>query len=148
MDAAQIQAQIQKEKEAELRTEEYFTKAKAKQEEAQALKEAKLNKSADEIPLDKGQDILYKPLRETSIILSDEIAPFEAEFAVVKISDILPNFENSNTQWRPIKQDSVIANIVNNFKPELMFYQEGGVNGVPVITRDGKIVAGNHRGKH
>ena len=26
-----------------------------------------------------------------------------------------------------------------------MFYQEGGVNGVPIITRDGKVVSGNHR---
>lgn len=124
---------------------EYFAQTQAKRDEIIALKEARLGKNADEVPLDKGQDILYKPIRDTSIVLNDETAPFEAEFAVVKLSDIKPNFDNSNTQGRLIKQESAIANIVNDFKPELIFYQEGGVNGVPIITRDGKVVSGNHR---
>ena len=129
----------------EAKAADYFAQAQAKKDEMIALKEARLGKNADEVPLHKGQDIPYKPLRDTSIVLSDELPPFEAEFAVVRLSDIKPNFDNSNTQGRLIKQESVIANIVNDFKPELMFYQEGGVNGVPIITRDGKVVSGNHR---
>ncbi|WP_233705572.1 hypothetical protein, partial [Helicobacter cinaedi] len=145
LDSAQIQSQMQKEAQAQQELAEYFAQAQAKKDEMIALKEARLGKNADEVPLDKGQDIPYKPLRDTSIVLSDELPPFEAEFAVVRLSDIKPNFDNSNTQGRLIKQESVIANIVNDFKPELMFYQEGGVNGVPIITRDGKVVSGNHR---
>lgn len=145
LDSTQIQSQIQKEAKAQQEMEEYFAQTQAKRDEIIAIKEAKLGKNADEVPLDKGQDILYKPIRDTSIVLNDESAPFEAEFAVVKLSDIKPNFDNSNTQGRLIKQESVIANIVNDFKPELIFYQEGGVNGVPIITRDGKVVSGNHR---
>ncbi|STP13748.1 PBECR2 nuclease fold domain-containing protein [Helicobacter cinaedi] len=145
LDSAQIQSQMQKEAQAQQEMAEYFAQAQAKKDEMIALKEARLGKNADEVPLDKGQDIPYKPLRDTSIVLSDELPPFEAEFAVVRLSDIKPNFDNSNTQGRLIKQESVIANIVNDFKPELMFYQEGGVNGVPIITRDGKVVSGNHR---
>ena len=145
LDSAQIQSQIQKEAKAQQEAADYFAQTQAKRDEIIALKEAKLGKNADEVPLDKGQDILYKPIRDTSIVLNDESAPFEAEFAVVRLSDIKPNFDNSNTQGRLIKQESVIANIVNDFKPELIFYQEGGVNGVPIITRDGKVVSGNHR---
>ena len=84
---------------------EYFAQTQAKRDEIIALKEARLGKNADEVPLDKGQDILYKPIRDTSIVLNDETAPFEAEFAVVKLSDIKPNFDNSNTQGRLIKQE-------------------------------------------
>ena len=145
LDSAQIQSQMEKEAQAQQEMAEYFAQAQAKKDEMIALKEARLGKNADEVPLHKGQDIPYKPLRDTSIVLSDELPPFEAEFAVVRLSDIKPNFDNSNTQGRLIKQESVIANIVNDFKPELMFYQEGGVNGVPIITRDGKVVSGNHR---
>ena len=145
LDSTQIQSQIQKEAKAQQEAADYFAKTQAKRDEIIAIKEAKLGKNADEVPLDKGQDILYKPIRDTSIVLNDESAPFEAEFAVVRLSDIKPNFDNSNTQGRLIKQESVIANIVNDFKPELIFYQEGGVNGVPIITRDGKVVSGNHR---
>ena len=145
LDSTQIQSQMQKEQEAQQKMAEHFANTQAKREEIIAQKEAKLGKNADEVPLDKGQDILYKPIRDTSIVLNDETAPFEAEFVIVKLSDIKPNFDNSNTQGRLIKQESVIENIVNDFKPELIFYQEGGVNGVPIITRDGKVVSGNHR---
>ena len=145
LDSTQIQSQIQKEAKAQQAMADSAAQTQAKRDEIIAIKEAKLGKNADEVPLDKGQDILYKPIRDTSIVLNDETAPFEAEFAVVRLSDIKPNFDNSNTQGRLIKQESVIANIVNDFKPELIFYQEGGVNGVPIITRDGKVVSGNHR---
>ena len=145
LDSTQIQSQIQKEAQAQEAMAESMAQTQAKRDELIAQKEARLGKNADEVPLDKGQDIAYKPIRDTSIVLNDESIPFEAEFAVVKLSDIKPNFDNSNTQGRLIKQESVIANIVNDFKPELMFYQEGGVNGVPIITRDGKVVSGNHR---
>ncbi|WP_244196386.1 hypothetical protein, partial [Helicobacter labetoulli] len=145
LDSTQIQSQIQKEAKAQQAMADSAAQTQAKRDEIIALKEAKLGKNADEVPLDKGQDILYKPIRDTSIVLNDETAPFEAEFAVVKLSDIKPNFDNSNTQGRLIKQEGVIANIVNDFKPELIFYQEGGVNGVPIITRDGKVVSGNRR---
>ena len=145
LDSAQIQSQMQKEAQAQEAMAESMAQTQAKRDELIAQKEARLGKNADEVPLHKGQDIPYKPLRDTSIVLNDELLPFEAEFAVVRLSDIKPNFDNSNTQGRLIKQESVIANIVNDFKPELMFYQEGGVNGVPIITRDGKVVSGNHR---
>ena len=145
LDSAQIQSQMQKEAQAQEAMAESMAQTQAKRDELIAQKEARLGKNADEVPLDKGQDIAYKPIRDTSIVLNDESIPFEAEFAVVRLSDIKPNFDNSNTQGRLIKQESVIANIVNDFKPELMFYQEGGVNGVPIITRDGKVVSGNHR---
>lgn len=145
LDSTQIQSQMQKEAQAQEAMAESMAQAQAKRDEMIAQKEARLGKNADEVPLDKGQDIAYKPIRDTSIVLNDESIPFEAEFAVVRLSDIKPNFDNSNTQGRLIKQESVIASIVNDFKPELIFYQEGGVNGVPIITRDGKVVSGNHR---
>ena len=74
-------------------------------------------------------------------MLGDKLAPLEAEFAIIKAKDIKPNFEKGNTQGRVIKQESVIENIIKDFKPELIFYQEGRSEGIPIITRDGQVVA-------
>lgn len=85
LDSTQIQSQMQKEQEAQQKMAEHFANTQAKRDEIIAQKEARLGKNADEVPLDKGQDILYKPIRDTSIVLNDETAPFEAEFVIVKL---------------------------------------------------------------
>lgn len=128
-DADKIVSQEIKESQSQKLALEKQAEQKAQIELAQAQKDAMLGKAVDEVALTKGQTIPYQPLRDTRIILKDDVPPFEASFAIVNLQDILPNFTKSNTQGRVLKQEAVIKSIINDFKPELLFFREGGVDG-------------------
>ena len=131
----------QKEKElAELK------RAREKQAEIIAQKESRAGQSANEAQrLEIGAAIQTKPIKATKIIINDTAQPFEAQFVIAKKSDIKPNFERTGTQGRSEKQSKVIESIQNDFKPHLIFEQSGGFEGLPLITKDGQVIAGNHR---
>lgn len=140
------QAQIDKElaqKEAEIAR---LKEMKAQQEQIIAQKESKAGLSANEAQrLEIGESIPTKLIKPTKIIINDSTQPFEAEFVIAKKSDIKPNFERTGTQGRSEKQSKVIDNIQSDFKPHLIFEQSGGFEGLPIITKDGQVIAGNHR---
>ncbi|WP_066389541.1 PBECR2 nuclease fold domain-containing protein [Helicobacter himalayensis] len=139
-----VRAEIQ-EAQREARAQSKEAELKAQIKLAQEQKDASLGKGVDEVRLSKGEAIPYQPLRDTRIILKDDVPPFEASFAIVNLDDIKPNFTKSNTQGRVVKQEAVIKSIINDFKPELLFFREGGVDGLPIITQDGLVISGNHR---
>ena len=140
--AAQEAEQIAQ-KEAELAR---LKEMQAKNAEILAQKEAAAGQAINEAQsLEIGTPIKAHKISDTKIIINDNTAPFKAEFIIAKKDDIKPNFERTGTQGRSERQDKVIENIQSDFKPHLIFEQMGGFEGLPIILKDGQVIAGNHR---
>ncbi len=140
--AEQEAAQIAQ-KEAELAR---LKEMQAKNAEILAQKEAAANKAINEVQnLQIGTPIKAHKISDTKIIINDNTAPFKAEFIIAKKDDIKPNFERTGTQGRSERQDKVIESIQGDFKPHLIFEQMGGFEGLPIVLKDGQVIAGNHR---
>lgn len=140
--AEQEAAQIAQ-KEAELAR---LKEIQAKNAEILAQKEAAAGQAINEAQsLEIGTPIKAQKISDTKIIINDNTAPFKAEFIIAKKDDIKPNFERTGTQGRSERQDKVIESIQSDFKPHLIFEQTGGFEGLPIILKDGQVIAGNHR---
>lgn len=140
--AAQEAEQIAQ-KEAELAR---LKEMQAKNAEILAQKEAAAGQAINEVQnLQIGTPIKAQKISDTKIIINDNTAPFKAEFIIAKKDDIKPNFERTGTQGRSERQDKVIESIQSDFKPHLIFEQMGGFEGLPIILKDGQVIAGNHR---
>ena len=140
--AEQEAAQIAQ-KEAELAR---LKEIQAKNAEIIAQKEAAAGQAINEAQnLQIGTPIKSQKISDTKIIINDNTAPFKAEFIIAKKDDIKPNFERTGTQGRSERQDKVIESIQSDFKPHLIFEQMGGFEGLPIILKDGQVIAGNHR---
>lgn len=140
--AEQEAAQIAQ-KEAELAR---LKEMQAKNAEILAQKEAAAGQAINEAQsLEIGTPIKAHKISDTKIIINDNTAPFKAEFIIAKKDDIKPNFERTGTQGRSERQDKVIESIQSDFKPHLIFEQMGGFEGLPIILKDGQVIAGNHR---
>lgn len=140
--AAQEAEQIAQ-KEAELAR---LKEMQAKNAEILAQKEAAAGQAINEAQsLQIGTPIKAQKISDTKIIINDNTAPFKAEFIIAKKDDIKPNFERTGTQGRSERQDKVIESIQSDFKPHLIFEQMGGFEGLPIILKDGQVIAGNHR---
>ena len=140
--AAQEAEQIAQ-KEAELAR---LKEMQAKNAEIIAQKEAAAGQAINEAQsLEIGTPIKAQKISDTKIIINDNTAPFKAEFIIAKKDDIKPNFERTGTQGRSERQDKVIESIQSDFKPHLIFEQMGGFEGLPIILKDGQVIAGNHR---
>lgn len=140
--AAQEAEQIAQ-KEAELAR---LKEMQAKNAEILAQKEAAAGQAINEAQsLEIGTPIKTHKISDTKIIINDNTAPFKAEFIIAKKDDIKPNFERTGTQGRSERQDKVIESIQEGFKPHLIFEQMGGFEGLPIILKDGQVIAGNHR---
>ena len=140
--AAQEAEQIAQ-KEAELAR---LKEIQAKNAEIIAQKEAAAGQAINEVQnLQIGTPIKARKISDTKIIINDNTAPFKAEFIIAKKDDIKPNFERTGTQGRSERQDKVIESIQSDFKPHLIFEQTGGFEGLPIILKDGQVIAGNHR---
>mgnify|MGYP004656996385 CR=1 FL=1 len=140
--AAQEAEQIAQ-KEAELAR---LKEMQAKNAEILAQKEAAAGQAINEAQsLEIGTPIKAQKISDTKIIINDNTAPFKAEFIITKKDDIKPNFERTGTQGRSERQDKVIESIQSDFKPHLIFEQMGGFEGLPIILKDGQVIAGNHR---
>lgn len=140
--AAQEAEQIAQ-KEAELAR---LKEMQAKNAEILAQKEAAAGQAINEAQsLEIGTPIKTQKISDTKIIINDNTAPFKAEFIIAKKDDIKPNFERTGTQGRSERQDKVIESIQSDFKPHLIFEQMGGFEGLPIVLKDGQVIAGNHR---
>ena len=140
--AAQEAEQIAQ-KEAELAR---LKEMQAKNAEILAQKEAAAGQAINEVQsLEIGTPIKAQKISDTKIIINDNTAPFKAEFIIAKKDDIKPNFERTGTQGRSQRQDKVIESIQSDFKPHLIFEQMGGFEGLPIVLKDGQVIAGNHR---
>ncbi len=114
-----------------------------KRQSIQQAKESNVGKSVNEVELLLSDSIPYTPLRQTSINLENKT--YNAKYVIIKKQDLKPNFSNTGTQGRLIKQTRVIEDIQNNLNPNKLFFSEGGFDGLPVILADGSVSVGNHR---
>ncbi len=153
-----ILEKIQLEKEKKLESERL---AKAEKEHAQrikyeeeaelrnkirAQKNAMMGKSELDREIAKSENIPYKEPEnapKTSVSLNDdEIYPLK--FVIVNKSDLKPNFKNMGTQTRTAVDSKKVEEIAERFDPKLIIGR-GGFDDLPIILRDGQIIAGNHR---
>lgn len=116
---------------------------KAKRQSIQQAKDSNVGKSVNEVELLLSDSIPYTPLRQTSINLENKT--YNAKYVIIKKQDLKPNFTNTGTQGRLIKQTRVIEDIQNNLNPNKLFFSEGSFDGLPIILKDGSVSVGNHR---
>ncbi|EQL57462.1 hypothetical protein N411_04195, partial [Helicobacter pylori FD535] len=111
-----------------------------------AQKNATLGKSELDREIKKSENIPYKELEnapKTSVSLNDdEIHPLK--FVIVNKSDLKPNFKNTGTQTRTAVDSKKVEEIAERFNPKLIIGR-GGFDDLPIILRDGQVIAGNHR---
>ncbi|GAA7106616.1 hypothetical protein Kyoto57A_08930 [Helicobacter pylori] len=111
-----------------------------------AQKNATLGKSELDREIKKSENIPYKELEnapKTSVSLNDdEIHPLK--FVIVNKSDLKPNFKNTGTQTRTAVDSKKVEEIAERFDPKLIIGR-GGFDDLPIILRDGQVIAGNHR---
>ncbi|WP_240443740.1 DUF3519 domain-containing protein [Helicobacter pylori] len=114
--------------------------------EIRAQKNATLGKSELDREISKSENIPYKELEnapKTSVSLNDdEIHPLK--FVIVNKSDLKPNFKNTGTQTRVAVDSKKVEEIAKRFDPKLIIGR-GGFDDLPIILRDGQVIAGNHR---
>lgn len=63
---------------------------------------------------------------------------------IVNKSDLKPNFKNTGTQTRTAVDSKKVEEIAERFDPKLIIGR-GGFDDLPIILRDGQVIAGNHR---
>ncbi|WQZ91032.1 DUF3519 domain-containing protein [Helicobacter pylori] len=111
-----------------------------------AQKNATLGKSELDREITKSENIPYKEPEnapKTSVSLNDdEIHPLK--FVIVNKSDLKPNFKNTGTQTRTAVDSKKVEEIAERFDPKLIIGR-GGFDDLPIILRDGQVIAGNHR---
>ncbi|GAA7689369.1 hypothetical protein HpMMM77_00780 [Helicobacter pylori] len=114
--------------------------------EIRAQKNATIGKSELDREIAKSENIPYKELEnapKTSVSLNDdEIHPLK--FVIVNKSDLKPNFKNTGTQTRTAVDSKKVEEIAKRFDPKLIIGR-GGFDDLPIILRDGQVIAGNHR---
>lgn len=130
--------------------EEFYARynaEKARQEAVLAQRESSEGLSdlaAHEANFTYESDIPTKQLQSTTIALNkDEIYP--AHFVIVDKNDLKPRFSKGNFQFKQGMKADEVQSVANDFKPELLFEKSGEYEGLPLIARDGQIIAGNHR---
>ncbi|RVY84659.1 DUF3519 domain-containing protein, partial [Helicobacter pylori] len=149
-------SQLEKEKKLESERlakaeKERIQKIKNKEEaelinKIRAQKNATLGKSELDREIAKSENIAYKEPEnapKTSVSLNDdEIYPLK--FVIVNKSDLKPNFKNTGTQTRTAVDSKKVEEIAKRFDPKLIVGR-GGFDDLPIILRDGQVIAGNHR---
>ncbi|ECP9226260.1 hypothetical protein FU952_08035 [Campylobacter jejuni] len=105
----------------------------------------KLEKSLEKYKESKPQEIKYKTLKR-GYILDDLLNVDEdVSYAVVNKDDLKPSLTRSLSQFRNKHSNSTISNIRNSFNEREHFKESSNFDGIPTITKDGLIIAGNHR---
>lgn len=66
-------------------------------------------------------------------------------YAVVNKADLKPTLSQSNTQFRSRANGGTINSIRNKFNPREHFKASSNFDGIPLIAKDGRVIAGNHR---
>ncbi|ECP8538573.1 hypothetical protein FU398_09265 [Campylobacter jejuni] len=105
----------------------------------------KLEKSLEKYKESKPQEIKYKTLKR-GYILDDLLNVDEdVSYAVVNKDDLKPSLTRSLSQFRNKHSNSTISNIRNSFNEREHFKESSNFDGIPTITKDGLVIAGNHR---
>ncbi|EQL66789.1 hypothetical protein N408_04920 [Helicobacter pylori FD703] len=152
LEKSQLEKQKKLESERLAKAEKERAQKIKDQEEAElrdkirAQKNATLGKSELDREIAKSENIPYKELEnapKTSVSLNDdEIHPLK--FVIVNKSDLKPNFKNTGTQTRTAVDSKKVEEIAERFDPKLIIGR-GGFDDLPIILRDGQVIAGNHR---
>ncbi|EAJ5194493.1 hypothetical protein [Campylobacter jejuni] len=69
----------------------------------------------------------------------------DVSYAVVNKDDLKPSLTRSLSQFRNKHSNSTISNIRNSFNEREHFKESSNFDGIPTITKDGLVIAGNHR---
>ncbi|EDJ8723412.1 hypothetical protein GFI80_02225 [Campylobacter jejuni] len=105
----------------------------------------KLEKSLEKYKESKPQEIKYKELKR-GYILDDLLNVDEdVSYAVVNKDDLKPSLTRSLSQFRNKHSNSTISDIRNSFNEREHFKESSNFDGIPTITKDGLVIAGNHR---
>lgn len=86
-----------------------------------------------------------KVIAQETFIYDEQRDAVECWLVVVKKDFVKTNFTHSGYQGRVVKQESVIKDIIHNFKPDLMIGHSGSFQGLPIIDYQGQVLVGNHR---
>ncbi|PDW78867.1 DUF3519 domain-containing protein, partial [Helicobacter pylori] len=111
-----------------------------------AQKNATLGKSELDREIAKSENIPYKEPEnapKTSVSLNDDEI-YRLKFVIVNKSDLKPNLKNIGTQTRTAVDSKKVEEIAKRFDPKLIIGR-GGFDDLPIILRDGQVIAGNHR---
>ncbi|BEG57495.1 hypothetical protein NHP21005_11830 [Helicobacter sp. NHP21005] len=142
---------------AELEAKEQEMKAKALQDKENAdqwrAKLAQITKEKQALAGLKDNDRLLQvgasvPMQrlevKSSVSLDDShITPLD--YAIIKATDIKPNFtSHTGTQTRMQTDRAIVEKIAKDFDPQKVFLR-GGFDDLPVVLEDGQVLAGNHR---
>ncbi|TKX30496.1 hypothetical protein CQA69_06365 [Campylobacter estrildidarum] len=105
----------------------------------------KLEKSLEKYKENKPKEIKYKELKRGYIL--DDLLNVDEDvtYAVVNKDDLKPSLTRSLSQFRNKHSNSTISNIRDSFNEREHFKESSNFDGIPTITKDGLVIAGNHR---
>ncbi|MCV3471833.1 hypothetical protein L8X30_03055 [Campylobacter sp. CNRCH_2015_0338h] len=93
----------------------------------------------------KPKEINYKSIKKGYIL--DDLLNVDEDvvFAVVNKKDLKTSLTRSLNQFRNRHSNSTINNIREKFNEREHFKESSNFDGLPTITKDGLVIAGNHR---
>ncbi|XMD91229.1 hypothetical protein UPTC5055_000649 [Campylobacter lari] len=93
----------------------------------------------------KPKEINYKSIKKGYIL--DDLLNVDEDvvFAVVNKKDLKTSLTRSLNQFRNRHSNSTINNIREQFNEREHFKESSNFDGLPTITKDGLVIAGNHR---
>ncbi|WP_297192377.1 PBECR2 nuclease fold domain-containing protein [uncultured Campylobacter sp.] len=116
--------------------------AKALNSEGDVRPNSSTNLSKEQIEQGKPNiKILSKSFIKDDLLNVDE----DVSIAVVSKDFIKQNLQRGKTQFRNKENLNVINDIKNNFNPREHFKPSSNFDGLPLLTKDGLVIAGNHR---
>lgn len=151
--AKQSQVNLNKTSEPSDDIAEWHNELKAKQQKGFDEREKSVGKTGIEARADTieiGESIPTKPVEKEAIEIYDVKVmkkPLNVENVVVKKSDLKERFEKGGLQPRTKYDGVMVEKAIKDFSPDEMLKPQGTFEGIPVITKDGQVLAGNHRTK-
>ena len=105
----------------------------------------KIEKSLEKYKQNNPKKIDFKTLKKGYIL--DDLLNVDEDivYAVVNKQDLKPSLTRSLSQFRNTHSNSTISNIKNSFNAREHFKESSNFDGIPTITENGLVVAGNHR---
>ncbi|WP_229762977.1 DUF3519 domain-containing protein, partial [Helicobacter pylori] len=149
-------SQLEKKKKLEserLESEQEFLKAKEQENKRKEALKKKLEHERgnagnieSQTKIEVGEDISAQRQEQLpkSRVRLNEREIYDLDYAIVNAKDLKPSFTTGGTQKRTDMNEEQIKSIAENFDPKKIF-GSGGFDDLPIILRDGQVIAGNHR---
>ncbi|WP_459072257.1 DUF3519 domain-containing protein [Helicobacter pylori] len=143
-------AKLQREQE---QSEQEFLKAKEQElKRKEALKKKLEHERGNagniesQTKIEVGEDIPTQTQTQIpkSRVRLNEREIYDLDYAIVKAKDLKPSFTTGGTQTRTAVDSKKVEEIAKRFDPKLIIGR-GGFDDLPIILRDGQVIAGNHR---